>query len=212
MQTSIDRDQFRSKLLKYTRIAFHMLPKLENPSILDVGCGSGVPTLELCRLSDGHITAIDNNQDLISRLRKKCIQVGFRDRISPIVMSIRDMDFGGKVFDIIWAEGSVFVLGFENSIRDWREHIKDSGFLVIHDQMDNLDRKLKLILKYDYTLLSSFEISSDIWWKEYYEPLQKFIEERESELDMQITRPIKREIDEFKRQNTSSIYLVMQKT
>ncbi|MBU7032610.1 MAG: class I SAM-dependent methyltransferase, partial [Theionarchaea archaeon] len=39
-----------------------MLPALDNPHILDIGCGTGEPTLELARLSEGIITAVDINQ------------------------------------------------------------------------------------------------------------------------------------------------------
>ena len=49
LYSEIDRDRFREPLLKYTRKAFQLLPKLDKPRILDVGCGSGVPTIELAR-------------------------------------------------------------------------------------------------------------------------------------------------------------------
>jgi len=48
----IQKDLIRERLSKYTRKAFHILPKLDKPRILDIGCGSGVPTMELARLSD----------------------------------------------------------------------------------------------------------------------------------------------------------------
>jgi len=35
---------------------------MEKPRILDLGCGSGVPTLELSRLSQGQIVAVDIDQ------------------------------------------------------------------------------------------------------------------------------------------------------
>jgi len=46
------KDNIRKRLLKYTRKTFRMLPQLEKPRILDVGCGSGIPTLELGRFVD----------------------------------------------------------------------------------------------------------------------------------------------------------------
>ncbi|HJX03327.1 MAG TPA: class I SAM-dependent methyltransferase, partial [Dehalococcoidia bacterium] len=58
---AIRRDGFRKRLLKYTRKAFQLLPQLDHPRILDIGCGSGVPTLELARLSNGEIVAVDND-------------------------------------------------------------------------------------------------------------------------------------------------------
>jgi len=46
----IDKDLLRERLIKYTRKAFHMLPRLDKPRVLDVGCGSGIPTMELARV------------------------------------------------------------------------------------------------------------------------------------------------------------------
>jgi len=58
----IDKDLLREGLSKYTRQAFNMLPELDKPRVLDVGCGSGVPTMELARLSNGQIIGLDINQ------------------------------------------------------------------------------------------------------------------------------------------------------
>ena len=67
----VDKDRFRELLNKYTRRAFRMLPKLEKPRILDIGCGSGVPTIELAKLSGGEIVGIDINQALLDVLDRK---------------------------------------------------------------------------------------------------------------------------------------------
>jgi len=44
---------------QYTRKAFRMLPKMEKPHILDVGCGPGGPTMELARVSQGDVIGIE---------------------------------------------------------------------------------------------------------------------------------------------------------
>lgn len=66
--------------LDYTRNAYHMLPRIDQPRILDVGCGRGDPTLELAKLSDGEIIGVDIDwwldyfgplEERIRELRKK---------------------------------------------------------------------------------------------------------------------------------------------
>ncbi|MFC2060662.1 hypothetical protein ACFLTZ_06225 [Chloroflexota bacterium] len=46
------KDQLIDGLFKYTRKAFRTLPKMTIHCMLDIGCGSGVPTMELARLCD----------------------------------------------------------------------------------------------------------------------------------------------------------------
>ena len=70
----INQDHFRERLNKYTKKAFQMLPKIENPHILDIGCGSGVPTIELAKLSNGEIIGIDINQSLLDSLNRRVIK------------------------------------------------------------------------------------------------------------------------------------------
>jgi len=36
---------------------------------------------------------------------------------------ILNMDFPDESFDIIWAEGSTFIIGFERALREWRRLI-----------------------------------------------------------------------------------------
>ena len=79
--TDIDRDSFRKRLLKYTRKVFKLLPRLDKPRILDVGCGSGVPTIELAILSRGKIVGIDIDQSLLDELDRKIEREGLSNRV-----------------------------------------------------------------------------------------------------------------------------------
>ncbi len=38
-------EELRERFLKYTRKAYQMLPKMDKPRILDIGCGTGIPTI-----------------------------------------------------------------------------------------------------------------------------------------------------------------------
>ncbi|KPJ70547.1 hypothetical protein AMJ52_09785, partial [candidate division TA06 bacterium DG_78] len=118
MSLDIQHDQFREKFNKYTRKAFEVLPRLEKPCILDIGCGSGVPTIELARLSDGQIIGVDIDQSRLDTFTKKIDTAGLTKRIKTIQCSMLDMKFSDESFDIIWAEGVIAIIDFERGLKE----------------------------------------------------------------------------------------------
>lgn len=214
----IDQDVFREPLLKFTRKAFQLLPKLEKPRILDIGCGSGVPTIELAKLSNGEIVGIDTNQPLLDKLSRKIKEMGLPKRISTRKCSMFELDFPPNSVDIIWNEGSVFVIGFERALLEWSHLLKPDGFLVLHDNIDNMTEKLNKIPKCGYKLIHHFTLSRDVWWREYYEPFElRVIELRKKYRDnsraLKSLEKYQNEIDMVKNspQTDMSIFYIMQK-
>lgn len=61
------KDNCRKNLLKYLLKAISTIPAIENPLILDVGCGCGVPTLALAENYDGNIIAVDIDAKSINK-------------------------------------------------------------------------------------------------------------------------------------------------
>ena len=90
-----------------------MLPKLYKPHILDIGCGSGIPTIELAKLSNGGVIGLDVSQPLLDRLTRKIKEAGLSNRVKTLKCSMFDMPFPDESFDIIWSEGSIFIVGFK---------------------------------------------------------------------------------------------------
>ena len=213
-----EKDHIRENLNKYTRKAFKLLPKCKNPHILDIGCGTGVPTIELATISDGHVIGIDIDVTSLNLLQRKIRETGLNNRVSVIKDSILTMDFPEESFDIIWSEGSIFVIGFENGIRMWRRFLKPNGFLVIHDENKDKTKKLELITKYGYTSIVQFELSDNLWRLEYYIPLEQLIQEfrhkypNDSDLSNELNKD-QIEIDKCKSNSTviSSFFVIMQK-
>ena len=213
------KDHLREGLVKYTRKAFKMLPRRPFPCILDIGCGSGVPTMELAKLSDGEIVAIDTSQTALDRLASKIKRAGLAARVKTEKCSMLNMDFTDARFDIIWAEGSIAVIGFEKGLKEWRRLLKTVGFLVIHDDLDDITEKRRQISQCGYELINHFVLSEDIWWNEYYSPLDKKL----NEILPKHTRNMKTvtvmdndqlEIDRFKREpeRYRSVFFVMRKS
>ena len=101
IKDDLQKDRLRENLTKYTKKAFQMLPELDNPTILDVGCGTGVPTMELARLGNGQITGLDISQPLLDELKRKIEAAGLSDRVKTVKCSLFEMDFPDESFNII---------------------------------------------------------------------------------------------------------------
>jgi len=98
---------------EYTQKAFEMIPKINQPNILDIGCGPGLQTIKLAKMSNGKIIAIDIHQPYLDQLKQTAKKEKLLDRIDIVNKSMVDMDFPEEYFDIIWAEGSIFIIGFD---------------------------------------------------------------------------------------------------
>ena len=195
-----------------------MLPKLDKPRILDIGCGSGVPTMELARLGQGEVIGIDIDQPALDKLTKKIREAGFSNRVQAVNCSILDMIFPDESFDIIWSEGSIFVICFEQGIQEWKRFLKPNGFMVIHDEKGNVEDKLEQISKCGYKLLGHFILSEDTWWTEYFAPLEKLIAKSQTSYTddphtLEELNQAQRELKMFKNnpELNSSVYFVVQK-
>jgi ubiquinone/menaquinone biosynthesis C-methylase UbiE len=173
----LDIDHFRSVFSKYTIEAFQKLPKLYKPRILDIGCGTGVPTMELARLSDGEIIAIDIDQKSLDILRQKIEKKGLTNRVKAIKCSLFDIKFPDNSFDIIWAEGTLTTLGVEKSLKNWNRLLKSEGFLVVHDEIKHFFKHRHKVDKCGYKFIEHFSLPEEAWWKEYYRPLETRLQE-----------------------------------
>ena len=213
------KDLVRERLNKYTRKAFRMLPKLDKPRILDIGCGSGIPTIEIARLSKGEIIGIDIHQPSLDRFTIRIKEEGLSDSVKAVNCSMSNMEFAEESFDIIWSEGSISVIGFEKGLMEWRRFIKPNGFLIVHDEKGNIEKKLKQVSDCGYQLLGHFILDEDTWWTEYFVPLEKLICETQIKYadEPKVREQLHNaqlEIDMFKKDPklSSSAFLIMRKS
>ena len=202
------RDSLRANLLEFTREAFKMLPQMDNPSILDIGCGSGLQSIELAKMCNGHITAIDIDVPALMLLQRRIKEQELSHRFSIKQVSIQDLHLLRETFNIIWAEGSIYAVGFEKGIRDWKQILKKDGFLVVHDENDRVDAKLQIIKKYGYKILGQIEVPHEEWEERYYKPLLSTLSTKK--LPESDFRDLRKEIDTFKRTKMGSIFFVLQ--
>jgi len=214
MSTHEIKDRCRRGLLQYTRKAFLSIPPVDNPEILDIGCGTGVPTLEIAMLTGGHVTAVDSDSSALACLKTKIHAAGYEDRITLIQDSVFTPSFYEKQFDIIVAEGLFNMIGFEKGLRHFTPFLKTNGHFLIHDEATGRDEKHALFKYLGYTQILSFELDESVWWNEYCACLEKAIQEYRNcnDFDRIFAGEIQ-ELDMYRRDPSRfrSIYYVLRK-
>lgn len=163
------RDRLRANMLGHTERAFLSLPARPG-TILDVGCGTGVPTVRLAELSGGMVVGLDTDFDALQVLRRRARLAGFGRGIQVCLGSVDRVPFPDRSFDVVWCEGALYVLGFQESIGVWRRVLRPGGVLVAHDEAGDVERKRAEAVASGFTVLSTFGVSENEWWTGYYRP------------------------------------------
>ncbi len=174
-----------------TRKAFSMLPNVpSHPNILDIGCGPGMQTIELAKMIDGKIVALDIHQPFLDYILQNAEKEGVSEKIETINQSMLSMEFEKERFDILWAESSIFIMTFEKALREWQKFLKKGGYFAVSELVWPLedppeemiaflkeyptiqthDENLRVIEKIGYKNINSFLLPAEDW-AAYYEPV-----------------------------------------
>jgi SAM-dependent methyltransferase len=209
----LDPDIFRNNLLKYTTLAFGLIPKIDKPTILDAGCGTGVPTVRLAELCDGRIVALDTDQIALDRLSEKLVQKGLSNRVKLLNCPIEKMPFDKGTFDVVWAEGSISHLGFKAAREILGMYLKSGGFLVLHDDANGYFEKIHSVQNAGLSLVAFFLLSDRVWWDEYYKHLELALLDADSVRPPHKLSVIQKELEQFRIEPNrfQSAFFVMRK-
>lgn len=207
----------RSKMMKY-------IPQDSEIVILDVGCGQGNSSIALAeRFPKARIISIDTNQDYIRHLNQQVSAKGLAQQVQGMVMSMEDLDFPPSQFDVIWAEGSIYVAGFETALHHWKKCLRPGGLILCNDlcwkeklvashykehiekvfgPLDFYRARSEMAQKQGYQLEHHYVQPHSDWLEGYYRPLAKRMDEitekyPEEEQVKEIISQLQIEIDLF---------------
>ena len=170
----------------------------EKSEILDIGCGTGAQTMVLAKNIPGHITAVDYFPEFLKKLDEKILANYFDTKITPKKFSMTDLPYEFEKFDLIWSEGAIYIMGFEEGLREWGKFLKRNGFMAIteiswlteerpeeienywignYSQIDTVSNKINLIEEVGLEPIAHFVLPQECWFKNYYEPMMQRFEE-----------------------------------
>lgn len=105
------------------------LPQAAN--VLDLGCGTGRSTLLLAEETGGRVTAVDNFAPYLEQLQRAAATRGLGHLIDAVVGDMASPPEGP--YDLIWAEGAIYILGVDAGLAAWKPHLKPYGWLVFSE-------------------------------------------------------------------------------
>jgi 2-polyprenyl-3-methyl-5-hydroxy-6-metoxy-1,4-benzoquinol methylase len=185
---NIERDlgvqELRMRVLEHTRKAFALLPAIDRPRILDIGCGQGVQTLELARLGGGEVVGIDIDETVLTRFHQRLEQSDVSSRVTVRLGSLFDLELAAESFDILWEEGVLHLLEPARSFAACHRLLRPEGFLVMHETLAWFEAARQWWPEQGLVLVDRHLLPRHFWWTEYGAPLERRVRElRESHAD-----------------------------
>ena len=185
----------------FTQQQFEALSMAPN-RILDIGCGRGAATLALAQVCDAPILAIDLDESALAAVERSARAAGF-GQVSTLCTSMSALPADLAPVDLIWAEGSAYVMGFAEALTAWRPLLSvPHGRLVVSELvwltdeppaeawafwqqgypgMQTLDGLLEAIEARGYEC-PSHTLLPERAWHNYLEPMARNLARLEGEL------------------------------
>lgn len=181
-----------------TRRALAMVRGLPTHArVLDLGCGPGAGSAELAALTGWNVIALDRHAPFVARARQRARDAGGPGRVRPVCGDMRDLPFPPGSFDLIWAEGSLYSIGFANGVDTCAGLLRPGGYLACSEavwtvadppdtirrwwdaeygDIGSIDTKAGVIRAAGLTVLGHFTLPRDAWARHYYAPIRARLE------------------------------------
>lgn len=164
----------------------------KDAKILDLGCGTGAQTMVLAEKTTARIVAVDLFPQFLGKLEEKIQGRNLETRIKIEKGSMLELPYHDQEFDVIWAEGSIYNMGFAKGLQEWKRLLKPGGYMAVSEiswltatrpteveeywtknyaEIDTISNKIKVIEESGYLPVAHFVLPEDCWVENYYQPI-----------------------------------------
>ena len=114
-----------------TMQAVAMLPPLPAPArIYDLGCGPGLASMVLANQLQQKVISIDLSEAFVMEVGINAAARNLSHLIEPRCGDMTVLDAAPRSVDLIWAEGSIYCVGFDKALKTWRPYLADGGVVA----------------------------------------------------------------------------------
>jgi SAM-dependent methyltransferase len=207
-----------------TREALGRLPPVPAKArVLDLGCGSGRQTLILAEVLRTKVVAVDRHRPFLDQLEAAAEHRGLGARIEVLCGDMAALELPPGSVDLLWSEGAIYFLGFENGLRLWRPWLAPGGLVAVTEcswLSETRSEELAAFWREAYPAMGSvadnlaragragfeacdwFALPPSAWWDDYYTPLLQRIRDLAPDADpaqAAVIAETEREIDLYRR-------------
>lgn len=218
-----------------TQLALSHIPVDAHQRLLEIGCGKGTSTILIAQGTGASITAVDNEILAIDALKQKVKRLNLKERIAPVCASMSELPFENNAFDVIWAEGCVYIIGMADALRQWKPFLKPGGYLMVSDlvwlsdqpdneskeywsseypDISNINTRLNMFEANGYEVINHFSLDTN-GWRNYWQPLEeRLLALKSIGEESQALQDIEREIKLYKKHAGKSFtyqYFILKK-
>jgi ubiquinone/menaquinone biosynthesis C-methylase UbiE len=216
------------------RILAQLPPLPPQPTIADLGCGTGVSAVLLADWFKTTVRAVDFAADFLAEAAQRAERLGLQDRIQWIEADFGALDWPPGELDLLWSEGAAYNLTFAGALAAWKPLLKSGGLAVISELSwftEDIPAPAQVYWQQAYPALASeadncqtalaqgFQVlgverlPAEAWWQNYYNPLtakMKALEQAADPVMQSVIQEIQAEIDLFEQCSDAYGYSVYQ--
>lgn len=208
--------------------ALSLCPLPAQPSVADLGCGSGASTLILARALQVPILALDADGTALDDLWEAARSQDLLPMVRPRTGDMAAPDLPPESLDLLWSEGAIAHIGWSSGLRTWKKLMRPGGVMAITDAtwfeedpplkarraweqwypgMGTEASNLQIARALGWEVISHFRLPRQDWWDYFEQVARQCQRHREDESLSATIAAMQAEVDLYHRAGHSYGYV-----